>query len=731
MSRPTGLHDQATPQPRLQGAELARVLLSPTSVAVVGASDDAGKTSGRPLTFLRQAGFAGRVYPVNPRRAQVQGETAWPDLASLPEVPEHVFVITPTETVLDTVRECARLGVRLVTVLASGFSEAGAEGLAREQALQAIARSSGLRVIGPSSLGVVNPRACMPLTANAAFAEPDMPVGRVMVVSHSGSMIGALVSRGRARGVGFASLVSVGNEADLSVGEICAATLDDPQIEGYVLFLESLNHGQALRAFALAAAERGKPVVAYKLGRSSVAADMVQSHTGALAGEDDIADAFFKDSGMARVGILESLLEAQALAVRWPLLNAVQPLRRVGVVTTTGGGAAMLVDQLGIRGVVVEAASPETIQRLHALGVAVNPGRVLDLTLAGTRYAVMKAALDVMLSAPEFDAVVAVVGSSARFQPQLAVQPIIDSAAHSKPLAAMIVPDAPQAIAQLTAAQVPCFRTPECCADVIAALVSRRAPSVRAALAARDLPAVGEPPRAEANAHADAFAPVTWSERQSHAWLAQLGVTSATAVVVSADGPVPLPLPFAYPVVVKACSAQLAHKSEHGGVVLGVADAQALRVAMEQVKTNVARHAPLPADFEILVQPMVKGLAEVLLGFKRDPDAGAIVMLAVGGMWAEVVRERSIRLAPVDEAQAMEMVTELRALSPLQGLRGQVVGDLAALAQAISRFSQAAVLAVGDGVVEAEVNPLMVLPQGQGVCAVDALVLARAASEHG
>jgi acyl-CoA synthetase (NDP forming) len=312
-----------------------------------------------------------------------------------------------------------------------------------------------------------------------------MPVGDVMVVSHSGSMIGALVSRGRARGVGFASLVSVGNEVDLSVGEIGAATLDDPQIKGYVLFLESLHHGQALRAFALAAAERGKPVVVYKLGRSSVAADMVQSHTGALAGEDDIADAFFKDSGMARVGILESLLEAQALAVRWPLLGTGQPLRRVGVVTTTGGGAAMLVDQLGIRGVVVEAASAETLQRLNALGVSVNPGRVLDLTLAGTRYEVMKAALDVMLAAPEFDAVVAVVGSSARFQPQLAVQPIIDSATHTKPLAAMIVPDAPQAIAQLTAAQVPCFRTPECCADVIAALVSRRAHPVQAALAAR------------------------------------------------------------------------------------------------------------------------------------------------------------------------------------------------------------------------------------------------------
>jgi len=719
----------STDPPALRGAELARVLLSPTSVAVVGASDDAGKTSGRPLKFLRQAGFAARVYPVNPRRDQVQGERAWPDLASLPEVPEHVFVITSTEKVLDTVRECARAGVRLVTVLASGFSEAGPKGQAREQALAEIVRSSGLRVLGPNSLGVVNPRVRMPLTANAAFAEPDMLVGKVMVVSHSGSMIGALVSRGRARGVGFAGLVSVGNEVDLSVGEICAATLDDPQIEGYVLFLESLRHGQTLRAFALAAAERGKPVVVYKLGRSSVAAEMVQSHTGALAGEDDIADAFFKDSGMARVGILESLLEAQALAVRWPLLGSGPAWRRVGLVTTTGGGAAMLVDQLGTRGVVVQAASPNTLQRLQDLGVEVASGRVLDLTLAGTRYEVMKVALAVMLAAPEFDVVVAVVGSSARFQPQLAVQPIIESANHAKPLAAMIVPDAPQAIAQLTAAGVACFRTPECCADVIAALVGRRAHPVRAALTR------GETSADLVDRHAAQLAGpsarLNWSERQSHAWLARLGVPSPPSVTVSADGQVSLPLPFAYPVAVKACTSALAHKTDHGGVVLGVADALALRQAMTQVKINIGQIGPLPADFQIMVQPMVKGLAEVLLGFKRDADAGAIVILAVGGIWAEVVRERSIRLAPVDEVQAMEMIADLRALSPLQGLRGQVVGDLTALAQAIACFSQAALLAVGHGVVEAEVNPLMVLAQGQGVCAVDALVVASTLPEYG
>ncbi len=302
--------------PNSANSSLCNALLYPRSVALVGASDDVRKTGGRPQQFLRRAGFTGKVYPINPTRAQVQGEQAWASLAALPEVPDHVFVLSPTDTVVDTVRECARLGVKLVTILASGFSETGPEGAQREQELRQIARETGIRLLGPSSLGVVNPSNGLMLTANAAFAEPDMPKGNVFVASHSGSMIGALVSRGKARGVGFAGLVSVGSEVDLSVGEICMSTLDDPQIEGYVLFLESLHHGDRLKAFAREAARRGKPVVAYKLGRSSAAAEMSATHTGALAGEDDIADALLKDLGVVRDDLLEPLFELMPLAYK-------------------------------------------------------------------------------------------------------------------------------------------------------------------------------------------------------------------------------------------------------------------------------------------------------------------------------------------------------------------------------------------------------------------------------
>lgn len=688
---------------KTSSSDICQALLYPKSIALVGASDDAKKTGGRPQQFLRRSGYQGTIYPINPRRTEVQGEKAWPSLSALPEVPEHVFVLSPTDTVVDTVKECARLGVKLVTILASGFSESGPEGVERENQLREIAATSGLRILGPSSLGVVNPNNGLVLTANAAFAEPDVPKGKVFVASHSGSMIGALVSRGKARGVGFAGLVSVGSEVDLSVGEICAATLDDPSIEGYVLFLESLRHGDQLQAFARKAAKRGKPVIAYKLGRSSAAAEMAATHTGALAGEDDIADAFLKDLGVARVEMLETLFEVFPLAKKVPAQQKTG--QRVAVVTTTGGGAAMVVDQLGVRGITVQPPSAETIAKLQAADIPGNAGRVLDLTLAGTKYEVMMKALDILLNAPEFDMVIAVVGSSARFNPDLAVKPIMDSAGHSKPLVTMLVPDAPNALAQLTQAGIPCFRTPESCADAIAAVFARRSQEQAATVPAGKHDATR-----------------ALSEAQAYELLDTLQVPHAVAVTFPLNTEHPGPLPFDFPVVAKVCSEHIPHKTEVGGVVLNIRSQSELTEAFSTLRSNLQTRAPgVPCD-QVLVQPMRKGLTEVLVGYRIDPDAGPIIMLAAGGIWAEVMRDRSIRLAPVSVETAKEMIAEVKMLQTVAGLRGKAKGDLDALAVTISNLSQ---LAVRNelNVAEAEVNPLMVMPEGEGVLAVDALVM--------
>ncbi|WP_150305831.1 acetate--CoA ligase family protein [Pseudomonas saliphila] len=686
-------------------ASIAAALLKPRSIALVGISDDAAKTNGRPLRFLRMAGYAGTIYNVNPTRAEVQGEKAYPSLSALPEVPEHAFILTNSKLAVDAVEECGQLGIPVATILAGGFSESGAEGIAREQKLREIARRTGVRVLGPSSLGVVNLREKLVLTANAAFAEPDLPVGGIFCASHSGSMLGALTSRGRSKGVGFSGLVSVGSETDLCIGEICESTLDDPSITGYMLFLESMSHADKLRQFALGAARRGKPVVAYKLGRSDVAAELAVSHTGALAGEDAVAETFFRDCGIARVETLEGFLEALPLLARLPLdtLNTEGRKPTVGVVTTTGGGAAMAVDQLGIRGVSVIPPTAETLARMAERGINVSHGGIVDLTLAGTKYEIMKAALEVMLTAPEFDMVVATVGSSARYNPDLAVKPVIDSANFSdKPLACFVVPEAPAALALLNEAGVPSFRTPEACGDVIAAAFARRRPTE---LVRIDGPAKGERMLNEADAYA---------------LISPLGVPHAAYKVLNVAEPVPA-LGFDYPVVVKVLHDDIAHKTDVGGVILPVHDAEELAEAMRRIVDNIATHRPELTVERVLVQTMSKGLGEVLVGFRRDPEVGPLIMLAAGGILTEIYCDRAIRLAPVSLEAAREMVSEVKALQALAGYRGRQEGDLEAIAQAVSDFSKLA-LQQDCMILEAEMNPLLVKPKGEGVIAVDALV---------
>ena len=680
-------------------AALRQALLSPRSVAIVGQSDDPAKTTGRPLRFLRQMGYRGTIYPVNARRDVVMGERAYKSISALPEAPDQAYLVVPTEAVVDTVAECGKAGVKIASILAAGFSETGADGVAREQKLREVAAATGIRVVGPSSLGVVNLREGVMLTANAAFAEPDIPVGRTFVASHSGTMIGALMSRGKAKGVGFAGLVSIGNEVDLSIGEICASTLDDVDIDSYILFLESIRNANALREFALGAAQRGKPVICYKLGRSSAARELAVTHTGALAGEDDVASAFLADCGIARVESLEGLLEAMPLVRRTPIRPVGARPPRVAVLTTTAGGAIMVVDPLAMRGVDIAQPSDETFARFAAKGIEATPARIVDLTIAGARYEVYKGALDILTTAPEFDLVLTVVGSSARFQPELAVRPIIDSANAAKPIAAFLVPEALEGLAKLKEAGVPAFHTPEACADAIAAALARREPKAA-------------PPEIASKGSR------VLDELEAYALLDRLGLPRSPAVALATTIASAPALPFPYPVAVKVLSADIPHKTEAGGVALNIKDGAALAAAVASMCETVRQRAGITPD-RVLVAPMISGIGEALIGYRVDREAGPLVMVAAGGVMTEVYRDRSLRLAPVDLATAHAMIAEVKAFAMFKGFRGKPAGDLDALARAIVALSQLA-LQAGPPIAEAEVNPLIVRPDG--VVAVDALI---------
>ena len=360
----------------------------------------------------------------------------------------------------------------------------------------------------------------------------------------------------------------------------------------------------------------------------------------------------------------------------------------------------MVVDQLGVRSVEVVAPSADTWKRLDAAGVTASHGRIVDLTLAGTRYETMKAAIDVLSTDPELDLLVSIAGSSARFHPELAVQPAIDSADTAKPIAVFATAEAPDALRLLALGGVPAFRTPESCADSIAGALRRRPPGSAPALPA----------------------PFTRNirlldEAEAYRVLASVGLPVADYITMSV-GHTPGPN-LAYPVAVKALSAGLPHKSDVGGVVLNVTDPAGVADAARRIAQTVADHQPDIQIERVLIQSMVKGVAEVLVGFHRDADVGPIVLLALGGVLAELSDRRALRLAPVTRAEAIEMIEELGALRALKGYRGSPPGDLAALAAAIVAMSK---LAHNPAIIEAEINPLIVRSEGKGVIAVDALV---------
>lgn len=681
-------------------------LMAPATIALIGISDHSTKMTGSPMRFLRKHGYSGAIYPVNPRHETVQGERSYPDIASVPAEVDHAYILVNTDDALKAVKDCAKAGVRVATLLAGGFADAGPEGFSKQQELVEAAREGGMRLIGPNSLGVVNFYNGLTLTATPALNTNKLIPGRLMVLSQSGSMMGTLVSRGFARGIGFSKAVSVGNEADLTVGHIGEAFVDDPDTDAFIIFLETLRDSDALARFARAAFAANKPIIAYKLGRSEVGREMAVSHTGALVGSDRAVDAFLKHHGIIRVDHLETLFELPSLLIGRSPPKSTSPA--VGVVTTTGGGAALVVDRLGLVGIETRSPSPAALAQLADRGLHVHPGRVIDLTMAGTRYDAMQSALNVLHDSPEHDLILTVVGNSAEFNADLAVQPIADSGVGAKPVVAFLGPNADIALRKLADANVPAFRTPESCADAIQAYLTWRPPV--------------DVLRSKSNSSQVQMVISRLSDEGVNELVAMqlfsaLGVPTTAGIVMDLGAPVPSNL--TYPVVAKILSPDIVHKTEAGGVVINIATSGHLKTVAEQIVASVKKKQPAAQIDGVLIQPMEQGLAEVLIGYRRDAQVGPLITLACGGVLAEIYDDTAVRVAPVDEEGAKQMIEEVKGLLPIRGYRNLPKGDTSALIKAIVAVSR---LADFPEINEAEINPVIVRREGEGIVAVDALL---------
>ncbi len=706
-------------------------LIRPRSVAVIGASADRRKTAGRPVAYLRKHGFTGAIYPVNPRASEIGGLPCYPDVAALPEAPDVGIVLLGPERAEAALRGLAARGAAAAIVLAGGFAETGSDGGHRQQALAEAA--GGMRLLGPNTIGLVNLVDGITLSASGALELEDLPVGRIAVVSQSGGILGSLLSRAAARGIGFSRLVATGNEADLEIADFVDFLAQDDATSVIALYLEALRRPREFLRAAARARHAGKAIVAFKVGRSAAGAAAAASHTGALAGTDRMYDAFFRRAGVLRAQTFAGLLDIPAAlaATRRPRG------RRVAILTSTGGAGTLVADSLGIAG--FEAPPPDAqtaaaLRSLHALDQAVLDRNPIDVTLAGLQPDLLRGAIRALLASRGYDALVVVVGSSALAMPELMADAIHQSLPGSdKPLLAYVSPHAPAVARALALRGVPALAEPEACAAVLDAML--RIGDMEAAAthaAAHGVQPTGAPPIDLATLPHGSL-----DEHAAKRLFAHAGITPTREVVVhDAAGAAAAARRFGVPVVLKLLSGVVTHKSEAGGVAVGVApqDVEARIAAMAAAVTAATGAAP----GAWLVQERVSGGVEMILGLHRDP-LGTAVLLGMGGVTAELFDDTVLRLLPEDgvaepgggqpgartgltQEEAMAMARSLKTWPLLDGHRGRPRADVAALVDAIVAFSWLAV-ALGDRLVTAEINPLFVLDAGNGVRAADAVAV--------
>ena len=696
-------------------------LLAPRSVAIIGASPRANTLGNNVVVNLRRFGYAGRIFPVHPTASEVAGLRAYRGLVELPEPAECAVFALPADNIAAALEEGAARGLRAAVVFASGFAELGEEGRARQRALNALCARSGIVLCGPNCLGLVNVHKRVPLYSSGI--PEGMREGGFAVVSHSGSACIALSTLGR---FGFSYLISVGNGAVLDMADYLAYLAGDAETKVVALFIETLRDPAAFARAMRAMHSAGKSVIALKVGRSAKGAAASAAHTGALAGNWDAYQAYFRRHGVIAVDDLDELAESAELALK------VQTRPRadgVAVIAVSGGETSLVADLAERTGVRLPEFSAETGTRLRSvLPAFASIGNPLDTTDRGVYDAqtVYSGSIRALADDPAVSLLAVVQDCS----PGLSTR-----GADNYRRIAQTVADASRELAKPvvffnTAAGGIHPHVVEPFAGTGVAVLQ----GARASLLA--IKRLIEHARFAPGAEPDAQAPVlAWqerlatglalTERESKAFLAAHGIAvtretlaqdPASAVRAAAD--------IGYPVVLKIESPDLLHKTEVEGVRVGLVDAPAVEAAFAAIMAAARRHAPSARLAGVLVQEMVAGGTELIAGLSRQDPFGISILAGAGGVHVELARDTALDLCPLDEAGAQSLLGRTRASRLLTGFRGQPVGDADAFAVLLVRLSQIGA-AYQDLLEAVDLNPVAVLPAGAGARVLDALVIPR------
>ena len=689
--------------------KLAQSFLNPSSIAIIGASSNEKKTGSRIQRFLIAHGYKGKIYPVNPNRDNIFGLKCYQNLKKINKKVDHIFIALDGDKIIDSIKDAISIGVKCATILSGGFSESSIEGKELENRILNIAQKANLRILGPNSIGIINISDSVILSANAMLELPNLKKGGLSVISQSGSLIGALLAHGTSRGIGFSKLISVGNEADLSVGEIGKMLVDDINTETIILFLETLRSSNEVSEMARLAHSAGKKVITYKLGKSELGKELAKSHTGAIAGSDEAFNAFIKHNGISRVEIFETLIEIPNLFKNKVIAKG----KRVGIATTTGGGGAMVVESISSSDIEIINPGLSMSKLMKKYNIPYNNNKLVDLTIAGARPEVVNDVIQEFMNNDNCDLVIMVVGSSAKFRPDQAIDPLLKWTNNSKPLAVYIAPDAPEALELLNKNGIASFRTPESCAEGVKAYLNFKKPEIFYSnfdnLKIKKI-----------NNILKKVSSKNLTEFQALKIFEEIGLNTVKSKIFSEIiDAVEFSEQIGFPLVMKILSNQIQHKTESGGVELNITSKEDLEFRQDKL-SKVFEKLNIKFDQrQFLLQKMESGIAELILGYRIDELVGPIVVVGSGGILSEVYDDKSIRLAPVNLKEAKSMISEVKSLVVLSGYRGLPKADIDVLAKAIVNISQ---LAFVKDIKEAEINPVIVKHGKEGIVAVDGLI---------
>jgi len=684
----------------------------PNAVAVIGASREEGKVGFSIVDNLVKASFPGSIYPVNPKASEIRGLQCFPDLNAVPGGVELAVLVIPPKACISTLEACAAKGIQYAIIISAGFKEVGGEGAEIEKALRKRVRELGIRVVGPNCLGVIDTKSRL----NATFAAGMPPVGEIAFFSQSGALCTAILDWAIGNNVGFSKFISLGNKADTSEVDFIQALAADPETRVIIGYIEGVENGQRFMQ-AARAASKVKPLVIVKSGGTAAGARAASSHTGTLAGSEKAFSAAFRQSGIIRAESIEELFNfARAFAS--------QPIPRgphLCIVTNAGGPGIIAADAVERSTVKMATLSPETVERLRKalppVAALYNPVDVIG-DAKEDRY---QAALDAVAADPNVDGVLALTTPQAMTENEKFAEVVGQTAKRTgKPFFTAFMGEASLEKARVVLRNygIPQYPYPEPAVKTFEAMFRYRQWQEVTPAPPREY-TVDKGRVALMILEARRVGREQLGEREAREVIAAYGLRLPQNVLArTVDEAVAAATRMGFPVALKIVSPDILHKTDVGGVRLNLKDAEAVAQGFQAIDASVRRFFPNAAIQGIAVQEMVLGGKEVILGMTRDPQFGPLLMFGLGGIYVEVLKDVAFRVAPIGPDEAEGMIREIRSFPLLRGVRGEKASDLAAVVDALCRLSQLCV--DFPEILELDVNPLLVKPEGEGAVAIDA-----------